>query len=67
MGLITIDIRSGDTVTDKTGQLNQGLSMSVQDVNCLQALVTYYDGSDIVVWVNKAHLEVVSRPEESFI
>jgi hypothetical protein len=64
---IVADIRIGDEVVDKTGQLNRGLKMTVSDVNLLQALVTYYDGGDTQTWANKAHLELHSRPEEPFI
>jgi hypothetical protein len=64
---IMTDIRVGDEVVDKTGQLNRGLKMTVSDVNLLQALVTYYDGYDVETWANKAHLDVHTRPEEPFI
>ena len=36
---IVEDIRIGDEVVDKTGKLNRGLHMTVQDINLLQALV----------------------------
>jgi hypothetical protein len=64
---ITADIRIGDEVSDKTGKLNNGLRMTVTDVNRLQALVTYYDAADIETWANKTHLVLHSRPRPPFI